>query len=186
MTTTTTTRRTTQARPTRDFFENRWLAIAPFRGLFAASQRLERRSPATLSRMQALLLTTTGRKSGLPRTTTLAFITAVDDLIVGSRIRGKGSDWYLNLLAQPEVTVQIGTRTFGAHAEPVSDPQRRRELVAQLAQIWERNLQMAPRPMRWLMRRITGIDYEQYARDDLEHADEMPCVVLTPAPVAAS
>ncbi len=129
--------------------------------------------------MQALLLTTTGRKSGLPHTTTLAFITAGDELIVGSRIRGKGSDWYQNLLAQPEVTVQIGTRTFAAHAEPVLDPQRRREFVAQLAQVWERNVQAAPRPMRWLMGRLTGLDADQYLRDDLEHADEMPCVVLT-------
>ena len=186
MTATSTSTRTTQASPSRDFFEDRWRAVARFNRLFAAMQRLERRSPANLSRMQALLLTTTGRKSGLPRTTTLAFITAGDDLIVGSRVRGKGSDWYLNLLAQPEVTVQIGTRTFGAHAEPVSDPQRRRELVGQLAQIWQHNVQMAPTPVRWLMRRVTGIDYEQYARDDLEHADEMPCVVLTPAPAAAS
>ncbi len=183
MTTTTTA---AQVRPGRDFFQERWRGIARFRRLFTASQRLERQSPARLSRMHVLLLTTTGRKSGLPRTTALAFTTASDGLVVGSRIRGLGSDWYRNLLAQPEVTVQTGTETFTAHAQPVLDAQRRREVVAQLAQVWDRNARAQPRPMCWLMRRFMGIDSDQYLRDDLEHADQLPCVVLTPRPAGAS
>ena len=183
---TTTTTIATQARPGRDFFQERWRGIARFRRLFAVSQRLERQSAANLSRIHVLLLTTKGRKSGLPRTTALTFTTTADGLAVGSRVRGQSSDWYRNLLAQPEVTVQTGTHTFTAHAEPVLDSQRRRELVAQLAQLWDQNARAQPRLMRWLMQRFMGIDSDQYLRGDLEHADELPCVLLTPRPASAS
>ena len=177
-----------RASPGPDFFQDRWRALARFSRLFAAMQRLERRSTANLSRMDMLLLTTTGRTSGVPRTTTLTYIPAPtgEGLVVGARIRGQRSDWYRNLLAQPEVTVQVGTRTFAAHAEPVLDPERRRELVARLAQRWERNERTMPRPVRWLMGRFTGTDPDQFLREDLEHADELPCVVLTPRPPAAA
>ncbi len=177
-----------QTSPGRDFFGDRWRAIARFNRLFAAMQRLERRSTANLSRMDMLLLTTAGRTSGAPRTTTLTYISAPagDGLVVGSRIRGERSDWYRNLLVQPEVTVQVGSRTFAAQAETVRDPHRRREFVAQLAQRWDRNERMTPRPVRWLMGRLMGADPDRFLREDLEHADELPCVVLTPRAPAPS
>jgi deazaflavin-dependent oxidoreductase (nitroreductase family) len=181
-----TTTTTTGATRRRDFFAERWRATARFTGLFAIFQRLAPASAESLSANNILLLTTTGRTSGLPRTSMLAFIDAPtgDGLIVASRIRGQYSDWYRNLLAQPEVTVQVGAHTFAAHADPVLDAQRRREIVAQLAQRWDRNA--GPPAMRWLMRLFTGVDANQWVRDDVEHADEMPCVVLTPSPTASS
>lgn len=70
-----------------------------------------------------LLLTTTGRKSGQPRTTPLQFEAVDGKFIVGSA-RGKDSDWFKNILINPRVHVQMGKREFDADAEPVTDPNR--------------------------------------------------------------
>src|ERR687890_2327182 len=57
-----------------------------------------------------LLLTTTGAKSGQPRIAPLAYTTDNDRLIV---IASKGGapthpDWFYNVRANPEVTVELG------------------------------------------------------------------------------
>lgn len=64
--------------------------------------------------MSLLLLTTTGRRSGKPRTTVVGYIEEGDALVV---IASKGGlpehpAWYYNLVANPEVTVERdGTST---------------------------------------------------------------------------
>ncbi|MBK8989428.1 MAG: nitroreductase family deazaflavin-dependent oxidoreductase, partial [Chloroflexi bacterium] len=70
-----------------------------------------------------LLLTTTGRKSGLPRVTPLQYEKANDDFYIASA-RGIEADWYKNILANPQVHVQIREQEFDALAEPVIDPVR--------------------------------------------------------------
>jgi len=56
-----------------------------------------------------LLLTTTGRKSGLPRTLPLLFIEEGDTIIVVASKGGLPGDplWYKNLVANPECEIQI-------------------------------------------------------------------------------
>ena len=66
-----------------------------------------------LAARRELLLTTTGRKSGLPRTTPLNFI-MIDDTYVVAAAWGTHADWYENLLANPEVMVQVGKRRIAA------------------------------------------------------------------------
>lgn len=68
-----------------------------------------------------LLLTTTGRKSGLPRTTPLQY-EEVDGAYLVASARGAQADWYRNLLANPQVEVQVKGRSFKAAAQPVTDP----------------------------------------------------------------
>ena len=65
-----------------------------------------------------LLLTTIGAKSGTRRTTPLMYIPDGDRLlIIASNIGAqKHTDWYHNLVAHPEVTVEVGTRTYDATA----------------------------------------------------------------------
>jgi deazaflavin-dependent oxidoreductase (nitroreductase family) len=65
-----------------------------------------------------LLLTTTGAKSGQRRTTPLMYIRNADRLIVIASNAGAPShpDWYHNLVAHPDVTVEVGTETFDARA----------------------------------------------------------------------
>jgi deazaflavin-dependent oxidoreductase (nitroreductase family) len=71
---------------------------------------------------QTLLLTTTGRKSGEPRTTPLIYAPGDDAyMIVASK---GGSDeapaWYLNLAENPMVEVQVKGDRFKARARTAS------------------------------------------------------------------
>ena len=68
------------------------------------------------------LLTTTGRKTGLTRTTPLGFVHVpdTDTYFVSAGWYGK-TDWYRNLRANPRVRVHHGRRTFACQARPISD-----------------------------------------------------------------
>jgi deazaflavin-dependent oxidoreductase (nitroreductase family) len=73
-----------------------------------------------------LLLTTTGAKSGQRRTNPVMYLREGDRLFVFAS-RGGGPtnpDWYHNLLAHPEVTVEIGDQTYPAIATPVTGEER--------------------------------------------------------------
>ncbi len=73
-----------------------------------------------------LLLTTTGRKSGKPRTVTLTYM-ADDDNYVLVASNG-GSDrhpvWWLNLKKNPHAQVQVGNRTFVVDADEADGTER--------------------------------------------------------------
>jgi deazaflavin-dependent oxidoreductase (nitroreductase family) len=81
-----------------------------------------------------LLLTTKGRRSGEERTTPLIYGRSGDDyLVVASK---GGSDeppaWFLNLMADPEVEVQVLDDRFRARARtatPEEKPEMWREMV---------------------------------------------------------
>lgn len=75
-----------------------------------------------------LLLTTTGARSGQPRTTPVVYTADGDRLVI---IASKGGapthpDWYRNLVANPEVTVELGEETFQARATVPEGPERDR------------------------------------------------------------
>jgi deazaflavin-dependent oxidoreductase (nitroreductase family) len=67
-----------------------------------------------------ILLTTTGAKSGQARTSPLMYIPDGDRLLVLASNYGapKHPDWYYNLLAHPNVTVEVGSETYQAIAVP--------------------------------------------------------------------
>ena len=67
-----------------------------------------------------LLLTTTGRKSGLPRVTPLQYEDVDGQFYIGSA-RGAQADWFRNILADAHVRVRIKSREFAGIAEPVTD-----------------------------------------------------------------
>jgi deazaflavin-dependent oxidoreductase (nitroreductase family) len=74
----------------------------------------------------ALLITTTGRRSGLARTNGLTFCRDRGDLIVVAS--NGGSDrppaWFLNLQADPHVIVRVGRLVFGANAREATDEEQ--------------------------------------------------------------
>jgi deazaflavin-dependent oxidoreductase (nitroreductase family) len=75
-----------------------------------------------------LLLTTTGARSGQPRVAPLIYTTDNGRWIV---IASKGGapthpDWYYNLRANPEVTVEVGTESFPARATVTTGAERQR------------------------------------------------------------
>jgi deazaflavin-dependent oxidoreductase (nitroreductase family) len=73
-----------------------------------------------------LLLTTTGARSGRQHTAILGYYPDGDRvLVVGSAGGGpKHPDWYHNLVANPEVTVETGLFTYPATAVVLRDAQR--------------------------------------------------------------
>ncbi|MXP19918.1 nitroreductase family deazaflavin-dependent oxidoreductase [Gordonia sp. HNM0687] len=72
------------------------------------------------------LLTTTGRKTGEPRTAPLIFLRKGDTFILVASQGGlpKNPAWYLNLVADPAVTIQLGKETFALTARTASDAER--------------------------------------------------------------
>jgi deazaflavin-dependent oxidoreductase (nitroreductase family) len=81
------------------------------------------------NRVPALIITTTGRRSGEPRTNGLTYCRDRGDYIVVAS--NGGSDrppaWLLNLQADPEVTLRVGRRLVAATAR-VADPGERSQL----------------------------------------------------------
>jgi deazaflavin-dependent oxidoreductase (nitroreductase family) len=81
-----------------------------------------------LEHMPILLLTTIGAKSGQPRVTPLGYLTDGDRLLIFASDLGapRHPAWYHNLLAHPEVTVEVGSETFQAIARVVEGEERER------------------------------------------------------------
>ena len=73
-----------------------------------------------------MLLTTTGARSGRPHTTILGYYPdGARTLVVGSAGGSpKHPDWYHNLLARPEATVETGLFTYPAKAVVLRGPER--------------------------------------------------------------
>jgi len=84
-----------------------------------------------------LLLTTTGARSGQPRVAPLAYTTDDNRWVV---IASKGGapthpDWFYNLRANPEVTVEVGTESFPARATITTGAERQRLFDQMAAQM---------------------------------------------------
>jgi deazaflavin-dependent oxidoreductase (nitroreductase family) len=106
----------------------------------------------------ALLLTTIGRKSGDKFIFPLFYGTDGDSYIV---VASKGGapqhpGWYRNLLANPDVEVQVGTKKLKARARTATGDER--------ARLWKKALEFWP-------------PYADYA---LKTEREIPVVVLDP------
>ncbi len=83
-----------------------------------------------------VLITTTGAKSGKPRTTPIVYTTdaAGNVVIIASKAGAPTSpDWFHNLVANPEVTVELATEKFEARARVAEEPERERLYRAQVA-----------------------------------------------------
>lgn len=85
----------------------------------------------------ALLLTTTGRKSGEPRTSPLIYQRHGDDLLIVASKGGADEPplWYLNLRENPEVEVQVLGDRFRARARPAT-PEEKPELWSIMTAAW--------------------------------------------------
>lgn len=122
------------------------------------------------NRVPALLLTTTGRRTGLLRSHGLTYCRDRGDLVVLAS--NGGSDrppaWLLNLQANPEVTVRVGRQVFRATAR-VATPEER-------AQLWPKVNRTNRGMARLLHPGVTG-RYDVYQRHTIR---EIPVVILTP------
>ena len=75
---------------------------------------------------QLLLLTTTGRRSGQARTTPMMYVPDSDRLLVIAANAGavRHPDWYLNLVADPRVRVEVSDQSYDATATPLAGAER--------------------------------------------------------------
>ena len=91
--------------------------------------RASRRTDAEpLAGRPLALLTTTGARSGQRRTTPLMYIRDGGGvlLIASNAGAARHPDWYRNLVAHPDVTVEVGSETFDATARVLEGPERQR------------------------------------------------------------
>jgi deazaflavin-dependent oxidoreductase (nitroreductase family) len=81
-----------------------------------------------LANIPLLLLTMTGAKSGRTITKPLAYTKDGDRIVVIASFAGapKNPVWYNNLVANPEVTVELGGERFRARATVTSGEERQR------------------------------------------------------------
>lgn len=83
--------------------------------------------------MPVLLLTMTGAKTGRTLTRPLCYSRDGDQIVIIASYGGspRNPPWYHNLLANPVVTVEVGTEKFKARAAESSGAERQRLFDAQ-------------------------------------------------------
>jgi F420H(2)-dependent quinone reductase len=81
---------------------------------------------ARMGWIDVALVEAVGRKSGKLRTVPIACYPHRDSVVVSASNSGmeRHPAWYLNMQANPEVTVQLGRERFAAVAEEVPDEER--------------------------------------------------------------
>jgi deazaflavin-dependent oxidoreductase (nitroreductase family) len=85
---------------------------------------------------QVLVLTTTGAKSGEPRESPLVYSRDGDDIVIIASMGGAPSHpaWYHNIVANPQVTIEVDGATITAIAR-IAEGDERRRLYDQHAQV---------------------------------------------------
>jgi deazaflavin-dependent oxidoreductase (nitroreductase family) len=124
-----------------------------------------------------MLLTTTGRKSGRPRTIGVSFM-PLDNHLIAFSGWGRSSNWYRNVLANAEVEVQVGRRRMRATARLVPDAERRRQLMLRMQ---ARSSGCGPpRLVRPALKALRLFDYEGEITLAVSQGGDLPVVEITP------
>lgn len=116
-----------------------------------------------------LLLTTTGRKSGLKRVTPLQYEEIDGNYYLGAA-RGLKADWVRNIQANPHVELDVGAKHIHAVAEVVTDPSR-------FADFLEIRLQRHPRMIGLIMEKAHGLP-RRPSREQLEDLAKTEAFVI--------
>jgi deazaflavin-dependent oxidoreductase (nitroreductase family) len=110
---------------------------------FTATSLTDERVARALSRGHRIDITTTGRRSGMPRRIELVFHN-IDGRIVISGLPGR-RDWYANLVANPRFTFHLTgpvKADLPAKARPITEPVERKALMERVARNWSRDNQL--------------------------------------------
>ena len=116
-----------------------------------------------------LLLTTTGRRSGLKRVTPLQYEMIGCDYYVGAA-RGLKADWVRNIRSDPHVEVRVGARHFHGIAEVVNEPSR-------FADFLEVRLERHPHMIGLIMEKAHGLP-RRPSREQLEELAKTEAFVI--------
>jgi deazaflavin-dependent oxidoreductase (nitroreductase family) len=123
-----------------------------------------------------LLLTTTGRKSGLKRVTPLQYEEIDGNYYLGSA-RGTKSDWFRNIEADCKVELRVKNLNVRGTAETVTDP-------ARIADFLETRLQRHPYMMGLLMRKVHRLPKNPSRQQLIDLAASEAMVIIRPVEVA--
>jgi deazaflavin-dependent oxidoreductase (nitroreductase family) len=104
-----------------------------------------------LGKARMMVLTTRGRRSGLPRHAGLSY-GEIDGIKYGGSGWGAESDWYKNMIADPHVTIQAGEGVEYAFGYRVTDLEEYKKVMMQLLEEggdaymepWLESLDIAP------------------------------------------
>jgi deazaflavin-dependent oxidoreductase (nitroreductase family) len=106
-------------------------------------------------RRKRVRLTTRGRKTGQPRTVTIWFVPDGARAVRVQHVAGTPAQWYRNLLAYPEVTLDFGDGPVAARARALDDPAEVQQVLAAV----RRRYWTAPL-IQWLGRRAQPVAAE--------------------------
>ena len=83
-----------------------------------------------MPQMRQVSLTTTGRKTGQPRTVDLGAIPEGDGWIVIGSYAGADVDpsWWLNMVANPDVTLQLDGQAINVRMQEITNPRDRNRI----------------------------------------------------------
>jgi deazaflavin-dependent oxidoreductase (nitroreductase family) len=84
----------------------------------------------SMGKMQQVLLTTTGRKTGKPHTVPLGAVAEGDGWVVIASFGGADvhPSWWLNMVANPNVTVRVNDQVLKARMQEITDPTDRERI----------------------------------------------------------
>lgn len=100
--------------------------------------RLTRGRAGLVPMLPSANLTTTGAKSGLPRTVAVLYFSDGEDviLVASSFGRERHPGWYHNLRANPEAVMEAGGRRGRYRATEVTDPEEHERLFALATRVY--------------------------------------------------
>ncbi len=108
-----------------------------------------------LERHKTVRLTTRGRKSGVPRTVTIWFVTDGPRRVRVQHVAPTPAQWYRNLLADPQVTLDFGQGPITARAQAITDAAAVQQVLASV----RRRYWTAPL-IQWMGRKGTPVAAE--------------------------
>lgn len=94
----------------------------------------------SMGKMQQVLLTSLGRKTGKPHTVPLGAVRDGDGWAVIASFNGSDvhPNWWLNLVAHPEATIQVNDQILRVRMQEITNPEDRER-------IWKTAVSMVPR-----------------------------------------
>jgi deazaflavin-dependent oxidoreductase (nitroreductase family) len=83
-----------------------------------------------MGKLPLILLTTRGRKTGRPHTVPLGAIREGDGWVVIGSFGGLDVDpgWWMNLMANPEASIQVDNRVVQVRMQQITDPNERQRI----------------------------------------------------------
>ena len=120
-----------------------------------------------------LLLTTTGRRTGLQRVTPLQY-EVIDGVFHIGAVFGMKTDWVRNIQADPRVQVRVKNKFFYGHAEIYTDPEK-------IADFIEYRMSKHPRLIGLIMK-LDGFSFKPSREELIEYSQNLALVRITPVP----